>query len=101
MSLVASFWGWMVAARAQEGAGERQGAVRTLDSVRAPVFVQVLRVRGDRPAALLAQLEIREGQVLEVQRSAPLGGPVLVRSGGTTVAVSRAVARHVAVRVLP
>lgn len=49
----------------------------------------------------LTQLGIVVGAVLQVQRSAPLGGPILVEARGSMVALSRRLARRVLVRVLP
>lgn len=62
--------------------------------------VQVVEVVGSNVGRVLAQLGIREGKVLQVRRLAPLGGPILVECGGSTVAVGRGMARKVRVRVL-
>lgn len=49
---------------------------------------------------MLAQLDIRGGEVLEVKRAAPWGGPILVETNGSVVAVGRGLARKVLVEVL-
>jgi ferrous iron transport protein A len=49
----------------------------------------------------LAELGIFVGSILHIERSAPLGGPVLVNVRGTLVALGRGLARRVQVRVLP
>ncbi len=75
--------------------------VVTLDRVRAPGRVQVREIAGGRSAVLLlGQLDIRVGEALEVQRIAPWGGPILVESNGSVVAVGRGLARKVWVEVL-
>jgi len=71
-----------------------------LDQVNAPATVQVLDTDGRGVTRQLAQLGIRTGKLLTVQRVGPMGGPVLVESGGTTVAVGRGMARKVTVRLL-
>lgn len=87
--------------RAQAVKGS-QPAVVSLDKLSRPGKVEVLEVTGERGASrMLAQLDIRPGVVLIVHRQAPLGGPILVESGGTTAAVGRGLASKVKVRVLP
>lgn len=49
----------------------------------------------------LGDLGIFVGAVLRMERSAPLGGPVLVKVQGTLVALGRRLAHRVLVRVLP
>ena len=49
----------------------------------------------------LADLGIVVGAVLSLQRSAPLGGPVIVDVQGSHVALGRRLASQMAVRVLP
>jgi ferrous iron transport protein A len=49
----------------------------------------------------LAELGIFIGAVLRLERSAPLGGPVLVNVQGTRVALGRHLAHRIQVRVLP
>ncbi|MGA2483420.1 MAG: FeoA family protein [Candidatus Acidiferrales bacterium] len=49
----------------------------------------------------LAQLGIVAGAILQVQRSAPLGGPILVEIQGSMVALGRRLAHRVLVRILP
>jgi Fe2+ transport system protein FeoA len=74
--------------------------VATLDRVRSRQKVEVLKITGTRDEAnSLAQLGIRVGEVLSVKRSAPLGGAVLVETGDRTVALGRALAGKVRVRI--
>lgn len=73
----------------------------TLDKIRAGQSAQVTEILAGPGATLqLAQLGIRAGATLSVRRSAPLGGPVLVESGGSLVAIGRGMARKVHVRTL-
>lgn len=78
------------------------GRVVSLDRVRSRGRVEVVAVSGGRQARrMLGQLNIRVGEVLRLQRRAPLGGPVLVETGGSVVAVGRGLGRKVLVRRLP
>lgn len=73
----------------------------TLDKITAGQSVKVAHIVAGRGATLqLAQLGIRAGATLLVRRSAPLGGPILVESSGSTVAIGRGMARKVLVRTL-
>jgi len=73
-----------------------------LDRARPSQRVRVLEVTGGREISrLLAQLHIRVGAVLRVERTAPLGGPLLVECEGGTVIIGRRLAEHVRVEVLP
>lgn len=73
----------------------------SLDNVPAGQSVQVIEIAAGRAANLqLAQLGIRSGARLAVRRSAPLGGPVLVESAGSVVAIGRGMARKVHVKSL-
>jgi ferrous iron transport protein A len=73
----------------------------TLDQMRAGQNVQVTEIAaGPGAAQQLAQLGVRAGATLSVRRSAPLGGPLLVDSGGTLVAIGRGMAHKVRVRTL-
>lgn len=49
----------------------------------------------------LADLGIVVGAVLSLQRSAPLGGPVVVDVQGSQVALGRRLAHQMMVRILP
>lgn len=70
----------------------------TLEEIRAGQRVKVARIAAGQAATLqLAQLGIRSGATLVVRRSAPLGGPVMVESGGSMVAIGRGMARKVVV----
>ena len=61
-----------------------------------------MEVHGGAVAARqLAHLGIHVGATIDILRTAPLGGPVLIEIRGSTVAVSRGVARKVLVRLLP
>lgn len=57
--------------------------------------------RGLGASRRLADLGIFVGCVVRVERSAPLGGPVLVEVGGSLVALGRQLAGRVVVRILP
>ncbi|MEJ2007773.1 MAG: FeoA family protein [Acidobacteriota bacterium] len=73
----------------------------TLDRIRAGQEIKVVQiVAGQSAARQLAQLGIRAGTTLKVRRSAPMGGPVLVDSGGSMVAIGRGMARKVSVHIL-
>lgn len=73
-----------------------------LDEVAESSHAQVLRVASDHGASRrLAQLGIVADAIIEVRRSAPLGGPILVEVQGSTVALGRGLARKVLVRMLP
>ncbi len=48
----------------------------------------------------LAELGIVLGSVLQLQRSAPLGGPVMVNVQGGLVAIGRRLAQRIRVRIL-
>jgi ferrous iron transport protein A len=73
----------------------------TLDRIRAGEEIKVVQiVAGQSATRQLAQLGIRAGTTLRVRRSAPMGGPVLVESGGSMVAIGRGMARKVSVQTL-
>ena len=73
----------------------------TLDRIRAGREIKVIQiVAGQSATRQLAQLGIRAGITLGVRRSAPMGGPVLVDSGGSMVAIGRGMARKVRVQTL-
>lgn len=73
----------------------------TLDRIRAGQEVKVVQVvAGQSAARQLAQLGIRAGTTLKVQRRAPMGGPVLVDSGSSMVAIGRGMARKVSVQIV-
>lgn len=74
----------------------------SLDHVAEAMRAEVVKVDGGREVnRRLAQLGIYLGTVLQVKQSAPLGGPILIEAGGTTVAVGRGLARKILVRPLP
>ena len=73
----------------------------SLDCVPDACRAEVINVAGDENSGrLLARLGILAGAILLVHRAAPLGGPVLVESGGSTVSVGRGLARQVLVRLV-
>jgi len=73
----------------------------TLDHIKAGQEVKVAEiVAGQSATRQLAELGIRAGTTLTVRRSAPMGGPVLVDSGGSMVAIGRGMARKVSVQIL-
>ena len=78
-----------------------ESSTSTLDHIRAGQEVKVVQiVAGQSATRQLAQLGIRPGITLKVRRSAPMGGPVLVESGGSMVAIGRGMARKVSVQTL-
>jgi ferrous iron transport protein A len=73
----------------------------SLDQVKSGTKVRVLEIfAGGTATRQLAQLGIQTGATLTVQRSAPLGGPILVESAGSSVAIGRGLASKVSVRIL-
>jgi ferrous iron transport protein A len=73
----------------------------TLDRISAGQEVKVVQiVAGQSATRQLAQFGISAGTTLIVRRSAPMGGPVLVDSGGSMVAIGRVMARKVSVEIL-
>lgn len=76
-------------------------SIPTLDRMRAGQEVKVVQiVAGASATRQLAQLGICTGTILKVRRSAPMGGPVLVDTGASMVAIGRGMARKVSVQVL-
>lgn len=55
---------------------------------------------GRESSRRLAELGIVVGTVLRLERSAPLGGPVMVEVQGSLVAIGRRLAQRILVRVL-
>jgi Fe2+ transport system protein FeoA len=73
-----------------------------LDRVPECRWAEVVEVSRDHGAnRRLAHLGIQVGAKVHVLRAAPLGGPILVEVHGGTVAVGRALARKVLVRMKP
>jgi len=73
----------------------------TLDRIRSRQEVKVVQiVAGQSATRQLAQFGICPGSTVKVRRSAPMGGPVLVDSGGSMVAIGRGMARKVRVQTL-
>ena len=73
-----------------------------LDRVPDSTPAEVVGVTSDHGAnRRLAQLGIHVGARLQVRQRAPLGGPILLEVAGSTVALGRALARRVIVRILP
>lgn len=78
-----------------------ENSTPTLDRIRAGQEVKVVQiVAGQSATRQLAQLGICAGTTLKIRRSAPMGGPVLVDSGGSMVAIGRGMARKVNVQIL-
>jgi ferrous iron transport protein A len=74
----------------------------SLDAVPRARRAEIIHLSCDASAIRrLAELGIVVGAVLSLQRSAPLGGPVLVDVQGSHVALGRRLASQVLVRVLP
>jgi Fe2+ transport system protein FeoA len=73
----------------------------SLDRVQNHSKVEILTVPNDvEHVRLLAQLGIREHAFGQVRAAAPMGGPILLEIGGSSVAIARAVARKIRVRVI-
>ena len=84
------------ASAAQEKAAEPC----SLDRAPRNCKLEVVEVEGGASASRqLAHLGISVGAFLQVKRSAPMGGPVLVEIRGSTVAIGKGVARKVLVRI--
>lgn len=76
-------------------------AATTLDRVRSGRRAEVLEIVGGCEACRrLGPLGVFPGAELCVRRAAPLGGPVLIEVGGSTVAIGRGLARRIRVRML-
>ena len=74
----------------------------SLDKVAHGRDAMVLELRGDRCAEQqLVYRGIRPGEMLRVRQIAPLGGPIMVEVNGGSVAIGRALARHIVVGVVP
>lgn len=73
----------------------------SLDSLPKATRAEVVELPLGRGALQrLAELGIFVGSILRIERSAPLGGPVMVNVRGTLVALGRGLAHRVQVRVL-
>jgi Fe2+ transport system protein FeoA len=79
---------------------EDGGNVRTtLNRARKGDRVQVVEVAGGwEVRQRLNQIGINEGDVLLVRRRAVFGGPIVVETHGSEMAIGRGMARNVAVR---
>ncbi len=81
---------------------EKPAALIPLDALPKANRAEVVDLPPGRGARRqLGDLGIFVGAVLRKERSAPLGGPVLVRVQGTLVALGRRLAHRVLVRILP
>ncbi len=95
------FFSWLGTTRADTGSSGGT-APCSLDRAPGRRHAEVVRVEGGREVSRrLAQLGVHRGTVLYVKQSAPLGGPILIETRGTTVAVGRGLARKILVRPLP
>lgn len=80
---------------------QREPEVILLDRAPMDNFLEVVEVpQGRGVARSLAQLGVSVTERLRVRSAAPLGGPVLVEVGGTTVAIGRSLARRIKVRLV-
>lgn len=74
----------------------------TLDNQPEGSRAKVTELRcGPTVSQRLAEIGVQVGAVLRVQRSAPLGGPLLVEVHGSLVALGRRLAHGVLTRTLP
>lgn len=76
---------------------ESPGRDRALSDTGIGALVRVVEV-SPADAERLARHGIRPGASLTVDQDAPLGGPRIVRVGGTRLAIARSLARAVVVR---
>ncbi|MGA7560502.1 MAG: FeoA family protein [Terriglobales bacterium] len=75
--------------------------VISLDRAPRSEWVEVLDVPCGRRASLsLGQMGVCVNERVRVLSTAPMGGPVLVDAGGTTVAIGRSLARRITVRLM-
>ncbi len=78
-----------------------QPTVTSLDQAPHSEWVEVLDVpRGRGASRHLRQLGVCANEMLRVLSTAPLGGPVLVDVGGSTVAIGRSLASRITVRLV-
>ncbi len=78
-----------------------QPAVTSLDRAPHSEWVKVVEVpRGRGASRNLSQLGLFVNETVRVLNTAPLGGPVLVDVGGSTVAIGRSLASRITVRVV-
>jgi Fe2+ transport system protein FeoA len=79
----------------------RKTAATKLNQAAHHQWLEVVEVPQERGASRsLAHLGIRVNEKLCVERAAPWGGPILVKAGATTVAISRTLASRIKVRLL-
>jgi len=77
-------------------------AICSLDVVPEDAQAEIVHLTNDAATnRQLASLGILTGATLRVRRSAPLSGALLVEVAGTAVALGRALARRLRVRMLP
>lgn len=73
----------------------------SLDRIPAGKELEVVALPNDAAQVrMLEQLGIREDERGRVRSAAPLGGPILLEIGGSAVAIARAVAKKIRVRLL-
>jgi Fe2+ transport system protein FeoA len=81
------------------GAEGMTGAVIPLTRTRKGDRVEVVEVEGGWGIRQkLNQIGVNEGDVLVVKRRAVLGGPIVIETKGSEMAIGRAMARYIAVR---
>lgn len=74
----------------------------TLDQADRHSTLRVLLISEDRAARrALNQLGLHAGDRVQVVRKAPFGGPLLVKTHGSQVAISRRLAESVRVEIVP
>ena len=83
-----------------KSAVETRSNARPLDSAPLRVHLEVVEVDSEPGIRRqLALLGIAVGAILDVQRAAPMSGPILVAVNGSAIAIGRKLAHGIRVRV--
>ncbi len=81
--------------------GQKRRSGQALDRARVGGQVEILELQGEEEQIRsLEQLGVREGAQGRVSAKAPLGGPVLLEIGGSSVAIARNIAKKIRVKSL-
>jgi Fe2+ transport system protein FeoA len=74
----------------------------TLDEARTHSTLRILLVSDDwSTRRQLNQLGLHAGERIHVVRRAPFGGPLVIESGNSRVAISKQLAKRIRVEVIP